>query len=117
MTLFEKSIVNEQTRHWWYARLERQPCITSLDRAYISCIFRARVNMFERKADFRNKDDSDLSFPFCKIQDETFDYILKCESGLLCKNSFQKITLTLSHYSYIGYLEETGKLLPGDPKK
>ena len=41
MTLFEKSIVNKQTQHLWYARLERQPYITSLDPAYARCVFRA----------------------------------------------------------------------------
>ena len=43
--------------------------------------------MFEIKANFKNKYDSDLSCPFCKLEDETFDHIFTCESGLLCKNS------------------------------
>ena len=68
MTLFEKSIVNKKTQHLWYARLARQPYITSLDLIYARCVFRARVTMFEIKANFKNKYDSDLSCPFCKIE-------------------------------------------------
>ena len=67
MTLFEKSIVNKKIHHLWYARLERQPYITSLDPIYVRCVFRARVKMFEIKANFNNKYDSDPSCPFCKI--------------------------------------------------
>ena len=53
MTLFEKSIVNKKTQHLWYARLERQPYITSIDPAYTRCHFRARVNTFEIKGKFQ----------------------------------------------------------------
>ena len=35
--------------------------------------------MFEIKANFKNKYDCDLSCPFCKIEDETFDLIFTCE--------------------------------------
>ena len=64
MTLFEKSILNKKTQHLWYARLERQPYITSLGPAYTRCVFRARVNMFEINANFKNIYDFDLSCPF-----------------------------------------------------
>ena len=112
MTLFEKSIVNKKTQHLWYARLEKQPYITSLDPIYARCVFRALVNMFEINTNFKNKHDSDLSCPFCKIAVETFDYMKICESGLLCKNSVDNNNLLkLSHYSYNGYLEYTGEFL------
>ena len=112
MTLFEESIVNKKTQHLWCARLEQQPYITSLDPAYARCVFRARVNMFEIKANFKNKYEFDPSCPFCKIEDETFDHIFTCESGLLCKNSLKKNNLLkLSHYSHDGYLEDTGGFL------
>ena len=83
MTLFEKSIANKKTRPLWNARLEQQQYITSLDPAYARCVFRARVNF---------KNEFDLSCPFCKIKDETFDHIFTCESGLLFKNSLMIIT-------------------------
>ena len=109
MTLFEKSI---ETQHLWYARLERQPYITSLDPAYARCVYRARVKMFEIKANFKNKYDFDPSRPFCKIKDETFDHIFTCESRLLCKNYLNNNNLLkLSHYSHNGYLEDTGEFL------
>ena len=66
MTLFEKSIVSKKTKHLWYARLERQPYVISLDPAYARCVLIARVNMFEIKANFKNKYNFDPSCPFCK---------------------------------------------------
>ena len=87
MTLIEEINVNKKTQHLWYARLERQPHTTPLDPVYAHCVFRARVNMFEIKANFKNKYDSDPSCHFCKKEDETFDHIFTCESGLLCKNN------------------------------
>ena len=113
MTLFEKSIANKKTQRLWYAWLERQPYKTSLDPAYACCVFRARISMFEIKANFKNKYDSDPSCPFCKIEDETFDHIFTCESGLLCKNSLNNNSLLkLSHNSHNGYLQDTGD--PGE---
>ena len=101
MTLFEKSIVNKKAQHLWYARLERQSYITSVDPIYARYVFRARVNMFETKSNFKNK---------YKIEVETFDHIFTCESGLLCKNSLENNNLLkLSHYSYNDYLEDTGE--------
>ena len=88
----------------WYDRLEQQPYITSLDPAYARCVFRARINMFEIKANFKNKYEFDPFCLFCKIEDETFDHIFTCESGLLCKNSLKNINLLkVSHYSHNGY--------------
>ena len=93
MNFFEKSIVNKKTQHLWYVRSERQPYINSLDPAYARCVFRARVNMFEIKANSKNKYDFDPFCPFCKIEDESFDHIFTCESGLLCKNSLKNSNL------------------------
>ena len=112
MTLFVKSIVNKKTQHLWYDRLEQQPYITSLDSAYARCVFRARVNMFEIKANFKNRYEFDPFCPSCKIEDETFDHIFIHESGLLCKNSLKNNNLLkLSHYSHNGHLEDTGEFL------
>ena len=41
MNLFEKTIVNKKTQHLWYARLERQLYISSLDPVHARCAFRA----------------------------------------------------------------------------
>ena len=67
MTLFEKSTLNKETRHLWCVRLERQPCITSLDPVYARCVFKALVNMFGTKTNFKNKYDSDL-FPVTSVK-------------------------------------------------
>ena len=67
--------------------------------------------MFEIKANFKNKYDSDLSCVFCKIEDGPFDHTFTCESGLLCKNSLKNKLLKLSHFSYNGYLEDSVEFL------
>ena len=72
--MWKKCIVNKKTQDCWYARLERQTYVTSLDPAYACSVFRAQVNIFEIKANFKNQYDSDLSCLFCKIEDETFDH-------------------------------------------
>ena len=112
MTWFEKSIVNENTQHLWYARLERQLYIMSLDPVCARCVFMTRVKMFKIKANFKKMHDSDLPCPFRKADDETFDHIFTSLSGVLCKNSLSNNNLLkLSYCSYSGYLEETGEFL------
>ena len=65
--------------------------------------------MFEIKANFKNKYDCD---PSCPLEDETFNRIFTCDSGLLCKNSLNNNNLLkLSHYSHNRYLEDTGEFL------
>ena len=68
--------------------------------------------MSEINANVKNKYDSDLSCPFCTVDDESFDHIFRCVSRLLCKNSLKHNNLLkLYHYSYNGYLQDTGKFL------
>ena len=49
---------------------------------------------------------------FVTVEEETFDQIFTCESGLLCKNSLKNNNpLKLYHHSYNGYLEDTKEFL------
>ena len=62
--------------------------------------------MFEIKANFKNKCDSNPFCPFRRKEDESFYHIFACESEF-CKNSPRNSTLLkLSHYSYNVYLED-----------
>ena len=45
--------------------------------------------MFEIKENFKNMYYCDLSCPFRKVGDETFDDIFTCELGVLWKNSLK----------------------------
>ena len=92
LTLFEKSLANKKTKYLWYSKLGIQPHITSLDSRTARSVFKARLNMYEIKANFKNMYESDLSCPFCKIEDETFEHIFSCSSGVLCKTLSEKIT-------------------------
>ena len=100
LTLFEKCLANKKTKHLWYSKLGIQPYITSLDPATVRSVFKAHLNMYEIKANFKKMYDSDISCPFCKIEDETFEHIFLCSSGVLCKNSLKENNLLkLSHFS------------------
>ena len=109
LTLFEKCLTNKKTKHLWYSKLRMQP---SLDLATARCVFKARLNMYEIKANFKKVYDSDISCPFCKIEDETFEHIFSCSSGVLRKNSLtENNLLKLSHFSCLRYLKDTGEIL------
>ena len=83
-----------------------------MDPATARSVFKARLNMYEIKANFKKMYDSDISCPFCKIEDETLEHIFLCSSGVLCKNSLKENNLlTLSHFSCLKYLKDTGEFL------
>ena len=112
LTFFEKCLTNKKTKHLWYSKLGIQPYITSLDPATARSVFKARLNMYEIKANFKKICDSDISCPFCKIEDETFEHIFLCSSGVLCKNSLKENNLLkLYHFSCLKYLKDTGEFL------
>ena len=72
-----------------------QPYITSLEPKTVCSVFKARLNMYEIKANFIKMYESDHSYPFCKTEAETFEHILSCSSGVLCKNSLKENYLIL----------------------
>ena len=50
--------------------------------------------------------------PCVKTDDETFEHIFSCSSGVVCKNSLKENNLLkLSHFSCLRYLKDTGKFL------
>ena len=112
LTLFEKSLENKKTQHLWYSKLRIQPYITSLDPETARSVFKARLNMYEIKENFKKMYESGFSCPFCKIEDETFEHILSCSSRVLCKNSLKENNLLkLSHFNCLRYLKNTGEFL------
>ena len=112
LTLFEKSLANKKAKHIWYSKLGIQLYITSLDPRTARSVFKACVNMYEIKANFKKMYESDLSCPFRKTKDETFEHIFSCLSGLLCKNSGKENNLfKLSHFRCLRYLKDTGEFL------
>ena len=91
--------------------------MTSLDPRTARGVFKARLNMHEIKSNFKDIYESDLSCPFCKIEDETFEHIFSCSSGVLCKNSLKENNLLkLSHFRCLRYLKDTGEFLQGYKK-
>ena len=80
LTLFEKCLTNKKTKHLWYSKLGIQPYITSLDPATASSVFKARLNMYEIKANFKKMYDSDISSPSVKLRmklSSIFSYALQ----------------------------------------
>ena len=109
---FEKYLANKKTKHLWYSKLGIPPYITSLDPVTASTVFKAGLNMYEIEGNFKKMYHSDISCPFCKIEDETFEHIFLCSSGVLCKNSLKENNLLkLSHFSCPKYLKNTGEFL------
>ena len=90
LTLSEKSLANKKTKHLWYSKLGIQRYITSLDPETARSVFQARLNLYEIKANFKKMYESDFSCPFCKTENETFEHIFSCSSGVLCKNSLKE---------------------------
>ena len=86
LTIFEKCLANKKTKHLWYSKLGIQPYVTGLDPRTACSVFKARLNMYEIKANFKKMYESDFSCHFCKIEDETFEHIFSCSSGVLCMN-------------------------------
>ena len=83
-----------------------------MDPATARSVFKAHLNMYEIKANSKKMYDSDISCPFCKIDDETFEHIFLCSSDVLCKNSLKENNLLkLSHFSCLRYLKDTGEFL------
>ena len=111
LTLFEKSL-EKKTKYLWYSKLGIQPYITSLDPETARSVFKARLNMYEIKPNFKTICESHFSCPSCKNEDETFKHIFSCSSGVLCKNSLQENNLLkLSHFSCLRYLKDTAEFL------
>ena len=90
LTLFEKkNLENKKIKHLWYSKLRIQPYITSLNSATACSVFKARLNVYEIKANLKKMYESDFLCSFCKIEDKSFEDIFSCSSGVLCKNSLK----------------------------
>ena len=59
------------------------PCSTLIH----PCVFKACLNMYEVKANFKKMYESDFSYPLYEIEDETFEHIFSCSLDVLCELS------------------------------
>ena len=73
---------NRKTSHLKYESFVRTSYLKKLDPNIARVIFKARTRMFDMKANYKRKYKFNLDCPFCKYYNETFDHILKCNTGL-----------------------------------
>ena len=108
--LYEASLANKKTKQLSYSRLERISYIATLEPDIARSIFEAGLRMYDVKANFKNKYNYNLTCPFCNKDDETFNDIFKCDSGVMCKSFIRfNYLLKLSCYKDMQYLKNTGK--------
>ena len=72
---------NKKTSYLSYEKLERQEFITVIEPRYARVIFKARLQIFPNKANFKQMYRRNLLCFFCEKGDETFHYIFNCDSG------------------------------------
>ena len=82
-----------------------------------TCLFLARVGIYDIKDNFKKKYDGKLSSPFGRQSPELFEHIFKCNSGILCKKSLKGTAL----YEFVTMKDmqktkEIGKFLVTDQK-
>ena len=57
-------------------------------------IFKARTRMFDIKVNFKEKYHLNFLCPFYKREDETFDHLFACNSGVFCPTGIHSTHLT-----------------------
>ena len=82
---------NKKTMHLTYHSTKRTEYLQKLEPNLARIVFEARVRMFGIKVNYKNKYSTDLSCPFCKMETETFDYLLECISGFYCASNLRNI--------------------------
>ena len=109
--LSHESSTNAKTRHLAYARLQKSPCINLLGPQVVRVLFRAKLQMFDLKTNFKRKYTS-YSCPFCRAEPETFDQLFKCTDGIHCPQSLKHVTLqNLANTNDIDRLKQIGCFL------
>ena len=85
---------NRKTCHLHYESFSRADYIEKLQPNLARIIFKARTRMFHIKVNFKKKYHFNIWCPFCKREDETFDHLFACNSGVFCPTSIQSTHLT-----------------------
>ena len=80
-----------------YTKLEQPTYLTELDPKYAQMIFKAKLEMFDIKINFKGLYPSNLQCPFCNVVNEEFSHMFDCEFGPVCPASIKGLTLEHLH--------------------
>ena len=80
-----------------YTKLEQPTYLTELDPKYAQMIFKAKLEMFDIKVNFKGLYSSNLQCPFCYVVNEEFSHMFNCEFGPVCPASIRGLTLEHLH--------------------
>ena len=75
-----------------YTKLEQPTYLTELDPKYAQMIFKAKLEMFDIKINFKGFYPSNLLCPFCYVVNEEFSHMFNCEFGPVCPASVRGLT-------------------------
>ena len=110
--LLSKCQENKKTSHLRYHRLERASYVTNVDQEIARIIFKTRLQVFDVKENFKKKYSYCLSCPFCKTEDETFNHLFKCSSGLFFNSKLRNSNLMkVSHDNDLRFLKHLDRYL------
>ena len=91
--LLESCQSNRKTALLRYNKFKSVDYLTKLDPPIARVLIKARLRMFEVKANFKKKYNYKLSCPFCTYETETFDHICQCPDGIPCPQPIRCMTL------------------------
>ena len=95
-----------------YTKLEQLTYLTELDPKYAQIIFKAKLEMFDIKINFKGLYPSNLQCPFCNVVNEEFSHMFNCEFGPVCPASIRGLTLQHLHNIIdLQRLKRVGKFL------
>ena len=110
--LVETCSTCRKTSHLRYSRLKTSKYLHELDPQFARVISRAKVRILDLKINFKKKYAQDLSCPFCRHDQETFEHVFSCNVGLWCNNSLKGMSLTsLSNEASIQSLRNIAQFL------
>ena len=110
--LLSKCQENKKTSHLRYHRLERASYVTNVDPEIARIIFKTRLRVFDVDENFKKKYSYCLLCHFCKTEDETFNHLFKCSTGLFFNSELKNSNLMkVSHYNDLRYLKQLGRYL------
>ena len=80
-----------------HTKLEQPTYFAELDPKYAQMIFKAKLEMFGIKINFKGLYSSNLLCLFCNVVDENFSNIFNCKSGTVGPASVKGLTLKRLH--------------------
>ena len=69
----------KKTSYMRHTKLEQPTYLTELDPKYAQMIFKAKLEMFDIKVNFKGLYSSNLQCPFCYVVNEEFSHMFNCE--------------------------------------